>query len=81
MCLRRLSVSFARPSGWAAAAAALLVAFSSCSTSPSDPDERAASDLAGRMMDRNSSKVVFHKISSPEEGKDVFRIESKGKKI
>ena len=81
MCLRRLSVSFARPYGWAAAAAALLVAFSSCSTSPSDPDERAASDLAGRMMDRNSSKVVFHKISSPEEGKDVFRIESKGKKI
>lgn len=60
--------------------AVLSLGLQSCSGSSSE-QEKAASELAFRIMGPSASGVVFHKMASPEEGKDVFRIESKDGKI
>ena len=53
----------------------------SCGNSSLDPEVKAASELAERIVGNSSSKIVFHVIPPSEEGKDVFRIESKNGKI
>jgi alpha-N-acetylglucosaminidase len=61
------------------AAAALLAA--GCASAPryDDPDTRAASDLAHRLLGKTADKIVF-RIAESESG-DVFRLASEGSRI
>ena len=53
----------------------------SCGQPQLDSQEKAAADLASRVMGTQSRKIVFHTMPSSSDGKDVFRLESKGGKV
>ena len=55
-------------------AAAILIA--ACTTSPKDPDEKAASALAHRLLGNAARRIEFRKIEA--DGADIFRLESEG---